>query len=501
MLEIRSISKSFPGILALDAVSVEFRPGEIHALLGENGAGKSTLMKIMCGIYRPDSGEMLMEGRPVELKDYHDAIRNRISIVHQEIQVLPQASVAENIMLDKLALFSRGSVINWKKLEAEAARHMALVGLEMSPKTLTSGLSAAQKQLAQIARALSSGARVLLLDEPTSSLTLHEAATLFALLRKLKEQGVAIVFVSHKLEEVLEISDLVTVLRDGKLIGTKARSELDRGSIISMMIGRSMADDFRGFLPRGEAEVVLEVRGFTSEFFDNLSLTLRKGEILGLYGLVGSGRTELAKTILGEYPRSAGDIYVHGKKARIASVYDAVHRYGIGYVSENRKEEGLILSDTVTTNIGITIWHKLSRLIPGVFRPSRELERSVEMIDRLEIRTPSPGQIVNRLSGGNQQKVSIAKWLVADCDILIVDEPTVGVDVGAKEYIHQLIWKMAAEEGKSVILISSDMPEMISLARRILVFKEFRIVGELADLNSRQVSSEEIGRRIGEYFA
>jgi len=501
MLEIKAVSKSFPGVLALDSVSVEFRAGEIHALIGENGAGKSTLMKIMCGIYQADSGEMLLDGKAVLFRDYHDAIRNKISIVHQEIQVLPLASVAENIMLDKLGAYSRGLVIDWKRLEAEAAAHMQMVGLEMPPRTQTSRLSAAQKQLTQIARALSSGARLLLLDEPTSSLTLHEAATLFALLAKLKERGVAIVFVTHKLEEVLQISDVVTVLRDGKRIGTEPRGALDRASIIGMMIGRTMTELFRGFLPVRPEVAALELRGIRSEFFDGIGLRLRKGEILGLYGLVGSGRTELAKTLLGEYPRTAGEILVNGTVARIDSVYDALHHYGIGYVSENRKEEGLILSDTVTTNIGITIWQKLCGLIPGFFNPAREVAKSVEMIDRLEIHTPSASQLVGRLSGGNQQKVSIAKWLVADCEILIIDEPTVGVDVGAKEYIHQLIWRMAAEEGKSVILISSDMPEMISLARRILVFKEFRIVGELADLNSRQVSSEEIGRRIGEYFA
>jgi ribose transport system ATP-binding protein len=458
-------------------------------------------MKIMSGIYQPDSGEMRMDGAKVVFRDYHEAIRHRINIVHQEIQVLPLASIAENIMLDKLEHFRRGPFIDWRRLEAEASGNMEIVGLAMSPRTPASSLSAAQKQLGQIARALSSGAKLLLLDEPTSSLTLHEAATLFSLLDKLKKQGVAIVFVTHKLEEVLEISDVVTVLRDGRLIGTELRSRLDRAAIIEMMIGRSMIDDFRGFLPVHPDEPALEARGIVSEFFDGLDLTLRRGEILGLYGLVGSGRTELAKTILGEYPRTGGEILVQGKHARIDSVYDAVHRYGIGYISENRKEEGLILSATVTTNIGITIWQKLGGLIPGFFRPSKELAKSVEMIERLEIHTPSPAQPVERLSGGNQQKVSIAKWLVADCDILIVDEPTVGVDVGAKEYIHQLIWRMAAEEGKSVILISSDMPEMISLARRILIFKEFRIVGELADLNERQFSNEEIGRRIGEFLA
>jgi ribose transport system ATP-binding protein len=501
VLEVHSVSKAFPGVAALSGVSVDVRPGEIHALLGENGAGKSTLMRVMCGILQPDSGRMALDGEPLSLADYHDAIRHRISTVHQEIQVVPLASVAENIMLDKLAAFRRGPFLDWGRLEREAWRHMALVGLAMSPRTPAGALSAAQKQLAAIARALSSGARVLLLDEPTSSLTLHETATLFALLRKLRADGVAIVFVTHKLEEVLELCDRVTVLRDGKLIASRPRSELDREAIVEMMIGRTMADARRGFLPVREGGPVLEVRGLRSEFFDGLDLVLHPGEILGLYGLVGSGRSELARTLIGEYPHSGGEIRVRGRPARIASVHEALHRHGIGYVSENRKEDGLILSASVTTNIAITVWPRLARRLPGFFSPRRERERSREMIQRLDIRTPSPEQRVVNLSGGNQQKVSIAKWLVAGCDILIVDEPTVGVDVGAKASIHELVWRMASEEGKSVILISSDMPEIISLARRILVFKEYRIVAELSDLNTRAQASEEIGRRIGAALA
>jgi ribose transport system ATP-binding protein len=391
-------------VVALSGVSVDIRPGEIHALLGENGAGKSTLMRIMCGLLEPDSGRMSLDGEPLLLADYHDAIRHRISTVHQEIQVVPLASVAENIMLDKLASFRRGPFLDWSRLEREARRYMDMVGLAMPARTPAGALSAAQKQLASIARALSSGARVLLLDEPTSSLTLHEAATLFALLRKLKADGVAIVFVSHKLEEVLELCDVVTVLRDGKLVGTRPRRELDRSAIVEMMIGRAMVDTHRGFLPARQGGPVLEVRGLRSEFFDGLDLALHPGEILGLYGLVGSGRSELARTIIGEYPHTGGEIRVKGERARVSSVHDALHRYGIGYVSENRKEDGLILSASVTTNIAITIWSKLATLVPGFFSPRRELDRSWEMIERLEIRTPSPEQRVVNLSGGTRRR-------------------------------------------------------------------------------------------------
>jgi ribose transport system ATP-binding protein len=501
MLEVRSVSKSFPGVKALDGVSVSFTPGTIHALLGENGAGKSTLMKIICGIYRPDEGQMFLRGQPLEMRDTFDALAAGISIVHQEIQVVPRASIAENIMLDKLDRYRRAGMIDWKKLEADATVFTDMVDLSLPPRTPVGELSAAQKQLAQIARALSDGAAVLLLDEPTSSLTLHEADRLFELLRRLKGQGVTIVFVSHKLEEVMALCDVVTVLRDGKLIGTQPRETLTKEQIITMMIGRSTFSGWRGLLDVDRSKPVLEVRGLKSGLFHGLDLTLYKGEILGLYGLVGSGRTELAKTIIGEYRSQPGSVYVRGAPVHIDSVASSLHRHRIGYVSENRKEEGLILGATVTTNLTITIWNRLARSLLAFLRPRREAEEAVRTIDQLDIKTPGPFQAVGNLSGGNQQKVSIGKWLVADCDILILDEPTVGVDVGAKEYIHDLIWTMAREQGKSVILISSDMPELVELSRRILVFKSFAIVGELADLNGKEHAPEETSMRIGRFLA
>jgi ribose transport system ATP-binding protein len=501
MLEVRSISKSFPGVQALDNVSVAFAPGTIHALLGENGAGKSTLMKIICGIHGPDTGEMFHDGRRLQLRDTFDALKNRISIVHQEIQVVPRASIAENIMLDKLDRYRRWPVIDWKRLEADASVFMKMVDLDLRPQTPVAELSTAQKQLAQIARALSDGATILLLDEPTSSLTLHEADRLFELLRKLKAQGVSIVFVSHKLEEVMALCDVVTVLRDGRLMGTRPRVELTKDQIITMMIGRSAISEWRGLLEADREKPVLEVRNLRSAFFDGLSFTLNQGEILGLYGLVGSGRTELAKTIIGEYRSEPGSIFVRGSPARIGSMAECLHRYRIGYVSENRKEEGLILGASVATNLTITIWDRLRSRLLRILNPRREIDHSVGTINRLDIKTPGPRQTVKNLSGGNQQKVSIGKWLVADCDILIVDEPTVGVDVGAKEYIHDLICKMASEEGKSIILISSDLPELVELSRRVLVFKNFRIVGELEDLNEKERSYDETSLRIGRFLA
>ncbi len=501
MLEARSISKSFPGVQALDGVSVSFAPGTIHALLGENGAGKSTLMKILCGIYGPDEGEMFMDGKRLQLRDTFEALTHRISIVHQEIQIVPRASIAENLMLDKLDRYRRALTIDWKRLNRDAVEFMDMVDLQLPPETPVSELSAAQKQLAQIARALSDGAIVLLLDEPTSSLTLHEADRLFQLLRKLRGQGVTIVFVSHKIEEVMALCDVVTVLRDGKLIGTRPCSELTRDQIITMMIGRSTVEKWRGTLPVNRGKPVLEVRKLRSQQFDEVSLTLYQGEILGLYGLVGSGRTELAKTIIGEYRSEPGAVFDRGRPARIESMADCLHRYRIGYVSENRKEEGLILGATVATNLTITVWNRLRSRLLRILRPARETSQAEETIRELDIRTPSAAQTVSNLSGGNQQKVSIGKWLVADCDILIVDEPTIGVDVGAKEYIHDLIWNMASREGKSIILISSDMPELVQLARRILVFKNFSILGELDDLNERERPLDETSVRIGQFLA
>jgi ribose transport system ATP-binding protein len=501
MLEALSISKSFPGVKALDGVSVSFAPGTIHALLGENGAGKSTLMKILCGIYGPDEGEMRLDGTSLVLRSTFEALERRISIVHQEIQVVPRASIAENIMLDKLDRYRGGIRLDWKRMEKDATAYMDMVELRLPPGTPIGELSAAQKQLAQIARALSDGAKILLLDEPTSSLTLHEVDRLFELLRKLRDQGVTIVFVSHKLEEVMVLCDVVTVLRDGKLMGTRPRAKLTKDQIITMMIGRSTSSRWRGLLSVKRETPVLEVRNLNSELFDGVSFSLYEGEILGLYGLVGSGRTELAKTIIGELRSQPGSVFVRGAPVRIDSMAESLHRHGIGYVSENRKEEGLILGATVTTNLTITVWQRLAGRLLRFLRPRREIAHAAQTIEKLDIKTPSPLQTAMNLSGGNQQKVSIGKWLVADCDILIVDEPTVGVDVGAKEYIHDLIWKMASDQGRSVILISSDLPELVELSRRVLVFKNYRIVGELNDLNEREFAYEETSMRIGRYLA
>ena len=501
MLEIRHISKAFPGVQALDDVSIEFNAGEIHALVGENGAGKSTLIKIACGLYVPDEGEVRLDGDRLALHSYHDAIDHKINMVSQEIQVIPKSTIAENIMLDKLEKFTRNGAIDWGRINRDAQQYIDLVELNLPAKTVVGGLSAAQKQLIMIARALSADAKVLILDEPTSSLTLHETDNLLQLLQKLKQNGVTIIFVSHKIEEVLQLADQVSVLRDGRLIGTRAVQGLTKSDIVTMMIGRKTITESLGQLEVNRNQVVLEARNISRiDQFNDLNFCLYQGEILGFYGLVGAGRTELAQILIGEAKRDAGQVLINGQPAHIHSMADSLYKYKMGYVSENRKEKGLILGASIKTNITVTIWNQILSRFRAI-RLKQEAAIANKYMAAVDIKATGPDQPVNRLSGGNQQKVSISKWLAAQCDILIIDEPTVGVDIGAKEYIHQLIWNLAKVEGKSIILISSDMPEIITVARRILVFKSFEIVGEIDDLNDPATTYEHVSQQIGHYLA
>jgi ribose transport system ATP-binding protein len=502
VLELCAVSKRFPGVRALDGVSLCFEPGRIHALVGENGAGKSTAIKIISGIYRPDSGQILYEGRPLHFRSYRDSLAMGIDIVNQEIQVIPESSVAENIMLDKMVTYGNTGIINWSAVNAQAQRYMAMVGLRLAPTAKMRRLSAAQKQLAQIAKALAANARVLLLDEPTSCLTQHEAANLFTILRRLRDQGVTILFVSHKFEEVFALCDRVSVLRDGRCVGTRNIATLTQAELIRMMIGRQCGNQRLGTLEVDRQREVLKADHILRHGkAEDVSFTLYEGEILGFYGLVGAGRTELARILIGEDRMDSGILHVRGRPARIRSVAESLYRYRIGYVTENRKEEGLLLKSPVQTNITLTVWHAIVNRLTRRIDPRREGAVAVRLVNDLDIRTSDLGQNTEELSGGNQQKVSLAKWLAADCDILIIDEPTVGVDVGAKEQIHQLIWDLARRQRKSIILISSDMPEIIKLATRILVFKDHRIVGEVAGIDSGEETYEHVSTAIGQYLA
>jgi ribose transport system ATP-binding protein len=501
MLELKRVSKRFPGVQALDGVTLSFVPGEIHALVGENGAGKSTLIKIVTGICRPDAGEIFFEGRRLGFRSYRDSLAQGIDVVSQELQVIPESTIAENIMLDKLITRGKSGIIDWPAVNRAASKTLDLVGLPLAPETVIKSLSAAQKQLVQIGKALAAEARVLLLDEPTSSLTERETRNLFGLLRGLRDRGVTIIFVSHKFEEVFALCDKVSVLRDGRLVGTKRTEDLTPPELVMMMVGREVAQT----RPPGPAanlgrEMLRAEHVVRKGKVEDASFSVRAGEILGFYGLVGAGRTELARVLIGEDELDAGAVYVRGERALIRSVADSLERYRIGYVTENRKEEGLLLQSPVRTNVTITIWPRIaSRLTRAV---NRAKERSItrRMIDSLDIRATGPDQKTEELSGGNQQKVCLSKWLAADCDILIIDEPTVGVDVGAKEQIHRLIWDLAKMQGKAVILISSDMPEIIKVSSRILVFRDRRIAGEVGGLDGGAKTYAEVSAEIGRYL-
>jgi ribose transport system ATP-binding protein len=500
MLELRNLSKSFPAVRALDGVSLTIRAGEIHGLVGENGAGKSTAIKIMTGIHQPDGGEILLNGVPLRLRDYCDSVAQGIGIVNQEICVIPDASVAENIMIDKLVTRGLG-VIDWPATFREAQRHMARVGLDVPPDQLVRGLSAAQKQLIQIAKALAVDVKVLVLDEPTSSLTEHETRRLFALLRGLREKGVALLFVSHKLDEIFALCDCVSVLRDGRLVGTRKTSALTPRELVAMMIGRESNDDHLGRLsPDWSVEVLRAEDIVRRGLADGISFTLHRGEILGFYGLVGSGRTELARVLIGEEPMDSGRLSIRGKVADIRSVGQSLYQHRLGYVSENRKEEGLFLDDSVQTNLAVAVWPTLRHVVTRRIDAAAEEAVAQRYVDAMSIRAASLAQRAGNLSGGNQQKVSIGKWLAADCDILIIDEPTVGVDVSAKQQIHQLIWNLAAREGRSVILISSDLPELVRLANRMLVFRAHRVVGEVRDIDTLRKSYADVSAEIAPHF-
>jgi ribose transport system ATP-binding protein len=481
-LQVENATKNFPGVKALDSVSLDLQPGEIHALLGENGAGKSTLIKIITGVYRPEEGEIRIAGDLVNFSSPRDALAAGIGTVHQERNLIPYYSIAENIMLDRLP--TKFGLIDHNYMRQHAQHWLGVLDLHIDPDLPVRRLSVAQMQLVEIARALSMQSRILLLDEPTASITGSEIAILFNLLRRLKDEGVAILFVSHKLEEVFELCDKVTILRDGRNAceGVLIK-ELDKQKIVAYMIGRDEDVSDIGQRQEKAGSTKLELMDVsTAQGHHSINLQVKKGEVLGLYGLVGAGRTELAKAIMGAERITGGEIRIDGKRARIKSVQDALQHWRIGYVSENRKEEGLILPHSVAKNIGITIWHRLGRVL-ALFTDAMERSAVKSFAEKLNIITPSLDQSVGNLSGGNQQKVSVAKWLAAQVEILIIDEPTVGIDIRTKGYLHRLIWNLA-EQGVAILLISSDLPEMVLLADRVIVMKDMRIVSDLP--NSRQ---------------
>ncbi len=473
-LEVRGASKAFVGVQALDGVDLAVGSGQIHALLGENGAGKSTLIKILTGVHQPDAGTVRLRGVPVAFRTPRDAISAGIGAVHQERNLITRFSIAENITLE--------SPPSWLGLfDADAAaratrRWLNLLALEIDPATPVARLSVAQMQLVEIAKALSLESRILVLDEPTSSLTPHETARLFAVLRRLAGDGVGILFVSHKLEEVFDLCSHVTVLRDGRnACGSRPLAGMTRADVVRLMIGREEASFTAPPAPARAAAPALELRSVSTTFGHcDLSLRAYAGEVLGLYGLVGAGRSELARAVIGVAGITAGEVLIDGRPAAIRNVTQAVRRFGLGYVSEDRKGEGLILQHSVAANIAATVWHRLRRVL-GFVSDAMQAATAAPFVRALDIRTPSLAQRAGNLSGGNQQKVSVAKWLVAGSRILFIDEPTVGIDIRSKADLHDLVLRLA-RQGTAVIVISSDMPELVALSDRIAVMKGFRIV-------------------------
>jgi ribose transport system ATP-binding protein len=489
-LHVSHVSKSFPGVRALHDVSVAFQAGSIHALLGENGAGKSTLIKIVTGIHHQDEGEVLMGGKLVRFSNPRLAAAGGLGVVHQERNLISRFSVGENILLDRLGARSL-SPVDYRSVHKDAERWLKLLELNVDSRIRVSQLSVAQMQLVEIGRALSLQSRVLLLDEPTASLTPNETTVLFRILRRLRDDGVAIGFVSHKLEEVFDLCDRVTVLRDGQnACDSVDLHTLKRADVVQMMIGRAERISKKEPRPKPDVAPYIELKSYASaDGHSDIHLSVRPGEIVGLYGLVGAGRSELAKAMLGLAPKTAGQVLVQGQPVAIRSVAEALHNYGMGYVSEDRKQEGLILLHSVLANSGITIWRKLATRL-GFLRDKTVSDQVGPVLQKLELKTPSLYQTIGNLSGGNQQKVSVAKWLAAGVKFLIIDEPSVGIDIKTKAYLHDLIHELA-NEGTAILLITSDMPEMIDVADRILVMDDYQIKGEVEnDRNYDRVSKQ-----------
>jgi len=490
LVSLRGLSKSFAGVQALDKVSFELRAGEVHALMGENGAGKSTLMKVLAGIHARDAGEIEVEGRAVDVASPRDAQALGIGIVHQELNLMRHLSAAQNIFIGREPRRGLGLFLDEERLNADARRLFARLNLDLDPRTLVADLTVARQQMVEIAKALSFDSKVLIMDEPTAALNAQEVADLFRVVRQLREEGVGIVYISHRMDELRQIADRVTVMRDGRTIATVAMADTDVAAIIHMMVGRALEENLRGAPPdTARNEVALEVRGLRrGGAIRDVSFSVRKGEILGFAGLMGAGRTEVARAVFGADAIDGGEIRVHGRAVRIRTPQDAVAA-GIGYLSEDRKQFGLATAMDVQANIAMTSMSRLLRL--GMFIDAPAIARTADgYVRQLGIRTPSVAQPVKLLSGGNQQKVVIAKWLLRDCDILFFDEPTRGIDVGAKAEIHKLIDALAAQ-GKAIVVISSELPEILRLSHRVLVMCEGRVTGEQ---DARDATQESIMR-------
>jgi inositol transport system ATP-binding protein len=478
-----NISKSFPGVKALENVQLAVRKGTVHALMGENGAGKSTLMKILIGIYAPSSGTITFKGKPVEIPDTATALKMGIAMIHQELSPVPYMSIAENIWLGREPL-NRIGLIDKVAMIENTRRLFEQLEINLKPTTLMKNITVANTQLVEIAKAISYNSSLIIMDEPTSAITEREVEHLFRMIRSLKERGVSVIYITHKMDEVFQISDDITVLRDGKHISTVSASQATRNSLIQSMVGRELTDLF----PKVEApigEVVLSVRNLSRlNHVHDVSFDLRRGEILGLAGLMGSGRTETIETIFGVAKASAGEIYVHGKKVNIRHPQDAIAQ-GMALLTEDRKLTGIMGVLSVRDNMMIASLGNFARGGLLNYRVMNDTGRREQ--DKLAIKTPNLNQLIKLLSGGNQQKVLVSRWLLTMPDILFLDEPTRGIDVGAKAEIHRLMGKLA-QEGKAIIMISSELPEVLGMSDRVLVMHEGRVAGEFARKDATQES-------------
>nr|WP_330385378.1 sugar ABC transporter ATP-binding protein [Eisenbergiella tayi] len=475
ILTMKDIDKSFPGVHALKKVNLEVRRGEVHALMGENGAGKSTLMKILTGIYFKDSGQIIYEGREVAFTNPREAQDAGIAIVHQELNMMQQLTVAQNIFIGRE--YMKGKIIDDGRMNEEAGKLFEKLNIEIDPSQVIGDLTVGKQQMCEIAKAISRDVKVLVFDEPTAALTDSEISELFKIIRDLRARNIGIIYISHRMDEIKIITDRVTVMRDGEYVGTLVSKDCTKDDIINMMVGRTIYEDPKteSSVP-ADAPVVLKVEHLQAgKMVQDISFELRKGEILGFSGLMGAGRTETARAIFGADKKESGDIYVNGRKVEIHSPQDAV-KAGIGYLSEDRKRYGVVLDKTIAEN---TTMASLEKFVKGIFINRKSEEATAQdYVERLNTKTPTVNTPTLSLSGGNQQKVVIAKWLVRDCDILIFDEPTRGIDVGAKSEIYHLMNELAAS-GKSIIMISSELPEILRMSDRIMVMCEGKKTAEI----------------------
>lgn len=483
LLSINNISKEFPGVKALTDVSFDVYPGEIHVLIGENGAGKSTLIKMLSGVYSIEKGSIKYKGKEINFRSPKDAIQNGIAVIHQELSIVPDLTVAENIFLGREN--KKGVVIDTARTDAIAREYISEIGVDIKPNALLSSLSNAEKQMVEIARAIFFNVSLIIMDEPTSALSDSEVSTLFRIIRNLKRKNVSVIYISHRIKELFEIGDRVTVLRDGRLVKTADIKDVDTNSLVSMMVGR----EIKNYFIRSEHTIgheILKVDNLSKEgMFKDISFEIKQGQITGISGLVGSGRTELIMTLFGAIKADRGSIFYKGKKVTFSSPCEAI-KAGIGFLPEERRTEGLIVDDDVKKNISLPSLVSTSK--HGLIDYRWETKNATKYVEKLMIKTPSIHSIVKNLSGGNQQKIVIAKWLAANSQVLFLDEPTRGIDVNAKTEIYRLINDFVVNGG-TVLVVSSEMPELLGICDRILVMREGCIVG---DLDISEASEERI---------